>query len=259
MAKPSSSERSLLLVSASAVTDAGCVRALNEDCCHVVHPSDSQVLGDKGVLIVIADGMGGYQAGEVASRLAVETITRAYYATVAEPSHALGYAFQEANNQIHSLSLHRHEFSGMGTTCSALVIRGRLAHTAHVGDSRIYLVRSNSIYQMTEDHSLVRELVRSGALAPDAARRHPNRNLILKALGTRQSVDVMTWNEPLPLRPGDCFVLCSDGLHDIVADDEIRLATQSGGAAAACESLVAKARSRGGHDNITVAIARIEG
>ena len=140
-----------------------------------------------------------------------------------------------------------------------VVIRGPLAHTAHVGDSRIYLVRSNSIHQMTEDHSLVTELVRRGALTPDAARRHPNRSLILKALGTRQSVDVMTWNEPLPPRSGDCVVLCSDGLHDIVADDEIRLATQSGGAAAACESPVAIARSRGGHDNITVAMARLEG
>jgi protein phosphatase len=245
------------VVSISSVTDTGCVRESNEDCCNVVEPDDPATLDNKGVLIVVADGIGGSRAGEVASRLAVEMVARAYYASSDEPTGALAYAFQEANNEIHELSLVRGEFSGMGTTCTALVIYGRVAYSAHVGDSRLYLVRSSSIYQMTEDHSVVKELVKWGALTPDAARRHPDRNLILRALGSRETVNIATWDHPLPVRSGDCFVLCSDGLHDAITDDEICMATQSAETALVCESLIATARRRGGYDNITVAIARV--
>src|SRR5690349_21184479 len=107
-------------------------------------------------------------------------VARAYYTSSDEPTGALAYAFHEANAEIHRLSLVRREFSGMGTTCTALVIQGRVAYSAHVGDSRVYLVRSSSIYQMTEDHSVVKELVKWGAVTPEAARFHPNRNLILR-------------------------------------------------------------------------------
>ena len=103
------------------------------------------------------------------------------------------------------------------------------------------------------------ELVKRGALTANAARHHVDRNIILRALGTRATIEVATWEQPLPVRAGDWFVLCSDGLHDAVTDEEIRLAAESGEAAAACESLVATARGRGGHDNITVAIARVDG
>ncbi len=203
--------------------------------------------------------MRGCQAGEVASRLAVEMVTRVYYASAGEPREAVTAAFQEANSEIYQFSLVRGELSGMGTTCTALVLQGRVAHSAHVGDSRLYLVRSSSIYQMTEDHSLIKELIKQGALTPDAARRQVYRNIILMALGSRATVEVATWEQPLPVRAGDWFVLCSDGLHDTVTDEEICLATESGGAAAACEFLVETARMRGGYDNITVAIARVEG
>jgi protein phosphatase len=246
-------------VCTSLITDTGCVRELNEDCCQVVQPSDPDLLDRKGVLIVVADGMGGCQAGEVASRVAVETVARVYYASAGEPRAALAAAFHEANNELHQFSQVRGELSGMGTTCTALVIQGRVAHSAHVGDSRLYLVRSGGIYQMTEDHSIVKELIKQGALAPNAARRHVHRNIILRALGSRATVDVDTWEQPMPVRAGDCFVLCSDGLHDAVTDEEIRLAAQSGETAAACETLVATARERGGYDNITVAIARVDG
>jgi serine/threonine protein phosphatase PrpC len=259
MTKTSSPELGPFIVSASLITDCGCVRDLNEDCCQVVHPSDPGVLDRKGVLIVVADGMGGCQGGEVASRIAVETVARAYYASPGEPQAALAAAFHQANSEIYQCSQFRDELNGMGTTCTTLVIQGGAAHSAHVGDSRLYLVRSSSIYQMTEDHSVVMELIKQGVLTPNAARRHVDRNLILRALGSRATVDVATWEQPLPVRAGDSFVLCSDGLHDAVTDEEIRLATESGDAAAACESLVATARGRGGYDNITVAIARVEG
>jgi serine/threonine protein phosphatase PrpC len=188
MANLSSPESMPFLVSASLLTDTGCVRELNEDCCQVVQPSDPNLLDRKGVLIVVADGMGGCQGGEVASRLAVETVARAYYASTGDPQAALAAAFHEANSEIHRFSLVHGELNGMGTTCTALVIHDRVAHSAHVGDSRLYLVRSSSIYQMTEDHSIVKELVKQGALTPKAARRHVGRNIILRALGTRATV-----------------------------------------------------------------------
>ena len=245
------------VVSASLITDCGCVRDLNEDCCQVVHPADRGVLDRKGVLIVVADGMGGCQAGEVASRIAVETVARSYYASAGEPRTALADALQEANREIHQFSLLRQELNGMGTTCTALVIHGGVAHSAHVGDSRLYLVRSSAIYQLTEDHSVVTQLVKQGRITSAAARRHSDRNIILRCLGSRATVEVATWEQAMPVRAGDSFVLCSDGLHDAVSDEEIRTATESGDAATACECLVAMARERGGHDNITVAIARV--
>jgi protein phosphatase len=248
-----------LFISASLVTDCGCVRQINEDCCQVVMPSDPGILDQKGVLVVVADGMGGYLAGEVASRIAVETVARAYYASDHDPEVALTAAFHEANAAIFRFSVTREELNGMGTTCTALTIQRGVAHSAHVGDSRLYLIRSNSIYQLSEDHSVVKELIKQGVLPPEAARNHADRHLILRALGSRSTVEVATWDQPLPVRPGDSFVLCSDGLHNSVTDEEIRVAAESQEAAAACEALVAVARERGGHDNITVAIARVEG
>ena len=258
MAKSGKAAPEALMVTASLVTDCGCVRQVNEDCCQVVMPSDPAVLNQRGVLVVVADGMGGYLAGEVASRIAVETVARTYYACDHDPPAALAAAFHKANGTIYGFSVSREELIGMGTTCTALAIQRGVAHSAHVGDSRLYLIRSNSIYQLTEDHSVVKELVKQGALSPEAARNHADRHLILRALGCRSTVEVATWDQPLPVRPGDSFVLCSDGLHNAVSDEEIRVAVESQEAPAACEALVAVARERGGHDNITVAIARVE-
>jgi PPM family protein phosphatase len=258
MANPGSTAPGMLFVSASLITDCGCVRELNEDCCQVVQPSDPAILERKGVLMIVADGMGGYQAGEVASRIAVETVTRGYYASEGEPQSALTAAFHDANREIHRLSLVRRELNGMGTTCTALAIRGGVAYSAHVGDSRLYIIRSNSIYQLTEDHSVVTELIKQGALTREAGRRHIDRNIILRALGSMATVEVATWEQPLPVRAGDCFVLCSDGLYDTVTDDEILFAAEGQGGATACEALVATARDRGGHDNITVVIACLD-
>jgi protein phosphatase len=259
MARPGRAEPETLFVSASLVTDCGCVRQVNEDCCQLVIPSDPGILDRKGVLVVVADGMGGYLAGEVASRIAVETVVRTYYGSEDGPPQALAAAFHHANDAIYRFSVTRDELSGMGTTCTALVIQGGVAYSAHVGDSRLYMVRSNSIYQLTEDHSVVRELVKQGALAAAAARHHVDRHIILRALGSRSAVEVDTWEQPLPVRARDSFVLCSDGLHNSLTDEEIRLATESHLAPAACEALVAAARERGGYDNITVAIAWVDG
>jgi PPM family protein phosphatase len=247
------------IITTSLSTDKGCVRATNEDSGDIVQPSKADVLDTKGLLLVVADGMGGAQGGEVASRVAVETVAQTYYALDGEPEQILSESLREANRQIYKLALTHTELSGMGTTCTALVIRRGVAHSAHVGDSRLYLVRSRTIYQMTEDHSVVKEMIKQGSLTLEAARNHPDRNLILRALGSRASVAVAAWEHSLPIKSGDCFILCSDGLHNLVTDDEICELSQLNEAQESCESMVSLARNRGGYDNITVAIARVSG
>jgi protein phosphatase len=161
---------------------------------------------------------------------------------------------QHANRVIVDAGGSDQRLRGMGTTCTALVLRHGLAYCAHVGDSRLYLVRDGEIFLMTEDHSAVMHLVKSGAISPAEARHHPDKNVIVRALGGRPKVEVSAWPKPLGVRPGDRFVLCSDGLYDLVEDIEIRGAALSYMPQVACERLVALARERGGPDNISVGI-----
>ncbi|MEW5983149.1 MAG: protein phosphatase 2C domain-containing protein [Acidobacteriota bacterium] len=238
-------------------SDVGCQRTVNEDCVRSVMPHDPGLRRRRGCLVVVADGMGGHAAGEVASRLAVDTIHHAYYGGPDSDLPTLADALHRANQAIYEHARTNARFSGMGTTCTALVLRGDAAECAHVGDTRLYLVRQSRIYRMTEDHSAVRSLVARGLLSAGDAAHHADRNVILRALGTHPTVEVTTWREPFPTRIGDCFVLSSDGLHDVVDDDEIREIVCAGDGVSACERLVGLARSRGGPDNITVAIVRI--
>jgi protein phosphatase len=233
-------------------SDAGCHREVNEDHCLYRPPN-----GDgRGALAIVADGMGGHAAGEVASRMAVEVVKRIYY-DYDDASVALEKAFREANRAIYRAARSDGRLNGMGTTCTALALRNGLAYCAHVGDSRLYLARGGEIYLMSEDHSAVMELVRRGMLSREAARNHADRNIILRALGTRPEADVTIWQEPFPVRAGDCFVLCSDGLSDQVADEEIKRIVLSSEPDAACEQLIALAKERGGHDNITVGVLKV--
>jgi serine/threonine protein phosphatase PrpC len=235
-------------------SDVGCVRELNEDSGRYVQPEDPEVLSHKGVLVVVADGMGGHSAGEVASRLAVEVVTRAYYEDSDDPRTALENAFHEANHEIHKAAEKDASKTGMGTTCTALVLQNGTAISAHVGDSRLYLVREDSIYLMTEDHSAVMEMVKAGLITLEQARHHPEKNVILRAMGSHPEVEVTTWQEPFPVRAGDHFLLCSDGLYDLVEDEEIKQLVMLSAPPTACENLIALAKERGGHDNITVGI-----
>ena len=145
----------------------------------------------------------------------------------------------------------------MGTTCTALLLQGGYAYSAHVGDSRLYMLRDNEIYLMSEEHSQVMEMVRSGLLDPSEARHHPDKNIITRALGRQSQVEVSTWGQPMPLRAGDGFVVCSDGLYDQIEDSEICAVVQPRSASSACRELVRIAKERGGSDNITVAITRL--
>jgi serine/threonine protein phosphatase PrpC len=241
----------------SLLSDAGCVRQGNEDSGRYMKPSDPQVLESKGILVVVADGMGGHSAGEVASKMAVETITRIYYRLDEDAQVSLQESFREANRLIHRAALENASLKGMGTTATALVLRGGSAICAHVGDSRLYLVRGDGIYLMTDDHSSVMEMVRQGLLTLEQARHHSDRNVILRALGTRPEVDPSMWSEPLPIRAGDRFLLCSDGLYELVEDEELRTLMNSGDTLAACENLIGLAKARGGYDNITAGIVRV--
>ena len=244
-------------IAVSVLSDLGCVRETNEDAvgsCAPVNPLERE---QAGILLVVADGMGGHSAGEVASRIAVETVIENYSIDNADPAAALSRAVRLANHKIHQAAKTDRARTGMGTTCTAVVIRQGLAYCGHVGDSRLYLVRDGTALQMTEDHSAVYDLVKRGVIERDAARIHPDRNVIVRALGPRPEIEVAGWSRPLAVRHGDRFVVSSDGLHDLVTDAEIAEITFAGSPEVACRQLVEIARERGGHDNISLGILAI--
>jgi len=246
-----------LAVSTAVASDVGCHRDGNEDAGLAVVPHDPEVVARRGVLVVVADGMGGHSAGEVASRLAVETMSRRYYEGDGDPAQALAEALAAANRAVFEAAQKDRRLAGMGTTCTAVAVRGRDAFCAHVGDSRLYLSRGGAIYRLTEDHSAVREMVSKGLITAEEASRHADRNVLLRAVGTRERVDGTIWPEPLPLRDGDVLIACTDGLHDLVSDEELRSEGGTEPPSAACARLVALARARGGYDNITAAVVRL--
>jgi PPM family protein phosphatase len=244
-------------IAASVQSDVGCVREINEDSGRLLRPSDPAKLDAKGMLLVVADGMGGHSAGEVASQMAADVVSRLYYESPAEPGAALKGAVEEAIRRIHAAAAEDEAKHGMGTTCTALALCAGTAYAAHVGDSRLYMLRAGQLYQLSEDHSAVNEMVKLGIITKEQARTHEDKNVILRALGTTPEVEVSTI-EPFGVRAGDQYLLCSDGLHDLVLEDEIAaVLTEAEDTHAAGERLIAMAKERGGHDNITVGIIAI--
>jgi PPM family protein phosphatase len=239
---------------ASVFSDVGCLRELNEDTGKYVDPEDSELKAAKGVLLLVADGVGGHSAGEVASSTAAEVISRVYYEHQGDMNSALVEAFREANREICKTASADPRLKGMGTTCSALVVNNGAAISANVGDSRLYLIRNDDIYLMTEDDSVVGAMVKHGLITREDARHHPDKNVIVSALGGAPEVSVSTWYAPLPVRVGDHFLVCSDGLSDLVNEQEMKQAVISAPPEDACLNLIALAKHRGGHDNITVGI-----
>lgn len=245
-------------ISAGMLSDAGCHREINEDCGYYELPHNPAQFGSKGLLALVADGMGGHAAGEIASRMAATIISLAYYGSRQSPREALKESFETANRAIYQAARKQSRLHGMGTTCTALVIHEGAAYAAQVGDSRLYLIRDEQIYLMSEDHSAVMEMVRRGVLTIEDARHHADKNVILRALGTQPEVSVSTWPSAFPVRDQDCFALCSDGLYDLVSDDEIREIVIAHAPEAACARLITLARERGGYDNITACIVRLQ-
>ena len=221
-------------------------------------------LGERGSLFVVADGMGGAAAGELASQMATDTIfahlLRAWIAeTEATPqrfAHRLKEAVEVANSSIHAHAKAHPEVKGMGTTTTAAGVLGDHLYLTQVGDSRAYLVRGSSIRQLTSDHTFVNEQVRAGALSASEARRHPARNILTRAVGSQEEVEPDMVEQDL--KAGDIILLCSDGLTTMAEDDDIleTVAAHSDDPEAGCRALVDLANERGGDDNVTVVLVR---
>lgn len=246
-----------LAVAVRASTDVGLRRQHNEDSHGVWEPEEDAARSRRGVLLVVADGMGGSQAGEVASRIAVQTVQRVYAAGAGDPLDDLAGAVAAANAAVHGESVSRPDLSGMGTTCTAVAVLDRDLVFAHVGDSRAYVVRGGRIRQVTHDHSLVAQMVRDGQLTADQARLDPRRNVVTRSVGVGPEVEVDADRMDGALEPGDTILLCSDGLHGLVSDEELADIASDGDLAAACRGAIALANERGGPDNITVIMARL--
>lgn len=236
----------LRVIDQTAVSDVGRVRKANEDSFFVRVP-----------LFVVADGMGGAQAGEVASGLAVDAFKQPLDEQQ-PPERRMADAVARANRQIHEQSNSDPEYQGMGTTLTALLLGDDELTIAHVGDSRAYRMRGGELTRLTQDHSLVGEMVRRGAISEAEAEVHPQRSILTRALGPEDSVEIDTLSHRV--RPGDVYLLCSDGLTGMVSEATIAEQMDSGAPLReVAENLIRTANENGGVDNITVVALRIEG
>ncbi|HOE16301.1 MAG TPA: Stp1/IreP family PP2C-type Ser/Thr phosphatase [Syntrophorhabdaceae bacterium] len=246
----------------SGKTDVGIVRKNNED---------NLYISENDGLLVVADGMGGHASGEVASKITVDMM-RDYFNAVkeghqlqigpyqddlSEPTNRLGSAIRLANQAIYEAAKDNPLWYGMGTTIAAVLITGNRLSIAHVGDSRVYLIRAGSMEQLTDDHSFVSEQVKREIISSEQAKASAMKNVLTRALGVHPEVEVDL--DEISLFDGDMLVLCTDGLTGMVDDDEIfAIANTLHNPAMACEDLVSRANQNGGKDNITVIIAEIE-
>ena len=245
-------------IEVSVQSDIGCLRQNNEDSFGYWEPEDDQQFLRKGRLAVVADGMGGYEGGQEASRLAVETLVEVYRDFGGDdPQAALVEALQTAHEQIREYSFAHPELRGMGTTCTAAAIVQDALYYVHVGDTRLYLIRDGQITRVTRDHSYVGRLVESGMISREEAETHPQRNILTAALGTNPDLIMDSPGQPEPLRPEDVLLICSDGLWGQVRDSEILDAVEHKSAEQTGRELIELARERGGPDNITVEILRL--
>lgn len=239
-------------------TDKGMRRAMNQDSLQIRIGSDPEEWSRCGYLFMVADGMGGHAVGDLASRIAVETLPQAYFRGNAENVEArLRSAVLEANRAINDRGRRNIEFSGMGTTCSTLTLSENGAIVGHVGDSRIYRIRGEQIEQLTFDHSLQWEMIRLGRATPETVELFHPRNVITRCLGPDPVVQVDI-EGPFSVQSGDFFLLCSDGLTNHVSDSEIGQIVSSLPPAESTRLLINLANCRGGSDNSTVIVVQIE-
>ena len=244
----------------ASLSDVGCQRENNEDSLSYWEPKSEAEFLEKGRLAVVADGMGGYEGGQEASRMAVQTVQDVFdHEPASDPRGALLKGFKTAHERIRKYADEHPEFQGMGTTCTALALNDLHLYFAHIGDSRLYLVRGASILRLTRDHSYVGKLVESGVLGSEEAERHPQRHILTAALGAGSEIEAEAPPSPLGLQAGDTLILCTDGLWSLVREVEILEVVSRLGASDACAELVRLARERGGPDNITVQILRVSG
>lgn len=249
-------------ITSCGITDVGQKRQNNED---------NYLINDEVNLFIVADGMGGHVGGEYASQIAVTTIEEVLKNVedfeqedqdTPSPSdnlmgHKLKYAIRLAGKRIFERTADEPELRGMGTTAVAMVFDQNRIYLAHVGDSRAYLIRGGYIHQITEDHSLVNEQIKAGLISPESAKHHKLKNIITRSVGYQEDVEIDTMVRPI--HQGDCYVLCTDGLSNLIEEDEIKdIVESSNSQEIAAQKLVELANSRGGDDNITVVTAIID-
>ena len=237
-------------------TDVGLKRQHNEDNVAYIIPKDPAVLARKGALFIVADGMGGHAAGEVASEMAVSTVTTLYYQdNDSDAPGCLVRSIKYANAIIFQKAMEQAEQNGMGTTCVSALVLGEVAYIANVGDSRAYLVHKGHVRQISQDHSWVAEQVRAGAMSEAEARLHEMRNMITRSLGSLPEIEADIFMEPL--EDGDALVLCSDGLSSMLNDGEILRIVERYTPQESVYRLIERANTYGGNDNITALVVRI--
>ena len=232
-----------------AKTDIGLTRNNNEDLFFV---------DEKRGLFIVADGMGGHAAGEVASQIAVETVCQSLQtANLDNPQEQLRQAIEKANQAVEQAANGNKEWQGMGTTLTIILLHQQKGYLAHVGDSRMYRLHNSQFEQLSDDHSLVGEQLRQGILTSEQAKRSTLGNILLQALGITPELDIC--QKTFPLVVGDRYLLCSDGLTDMVTDTEIEeILKRPGKLNPLCNTLIEKAISAGGKDNITVVVLQID-
>ena len=238
------------------LTDPGCVRAQNQDAYQI------EQLDRNTLLCVLCDGMGGAKSGNIASSLAVDVfvqeIKRTYHGSMDKEkvNQMLRSAVKLANFTVYDQAAQFEEFSGMGTTLAAVLVRGKEATVVNVGDSRVYAVDKNGIYQLTRDHSLVQMMVERGDLSPEMARSYPGKNFITRAVGTETVAECDLFHHKL--ERGDCLLLCSDGLSNMMDDQEILFEVVHGvNKEQCCQRLLEIAKNRGAPDNVTSILIQV--
>jgi serine/threonine protein phosphatase PrpC len=244
-------------ITSAGITNVGMKRTNNED---------NYLINDRIGVYVVCDGMGGHAGGEYASQIAVTTVEEVLSNIRDEGADAatddqitqekIKYAIRLAGKRIYERAQADPEFRGMGTTAVILLFRAGMAYLAHVGDSRGYLIRGGEITQRTEDHSWVNEQIKAGLITPETAKHHRFRNIITRSLGFQEEVEIDT--QVLRAEPGDLYLLCSDGLSNLVEEQEMRDLLVERSFQETARTLVDMANSRGGDDNITAVIARVD-
>ncbi len=241
------------------MSDVGCVRSVNEDYFAYIEPEDEQEFDRRGRLLMIADGMGGHKGGQVASTLAIDVVRNTFLHAESDDACAvLMDSFQQAHRTIVDASHDSTDLDGMGTTCCAAILKHGQLLFGSIGDSRLYLIRDGNVQALTEDHTMVNALMKQGVLSAEEARSHEQRNVLTAALGAESSNIAGEFaSSPIPMLPGDTLLMCTDGLHGLVTDQEMGSVVGTQPLSDACRELIELAKQRGGPDNITVQLLRV--
>ncbi len=251
------SEKEKLTFSYYGNSDIGLIRIENQDSFGKFPQDDFNLYSEKGQLFIVADGMGGHVGGREASSLAVDTIQNVYFTNSADLSSSLKEAVEKANINIYKKSESSKQFRGMGTTCTALLLKEDKGFIAHVGDSRIYMIENNlsrKIEQLTEDHTKVHEMVKVGILTEKEAEVYPSKSVLSRALGVEPKVNIDYKN--ITIKNGQSYILCSDGLAHVTKEEILQIVTANS-PEDSCGKLINLANDRGGKDNVTVIVIKI--